>query len=417
MRGMGRAAAPYAAGATDTTGATGAAGAIGKGRMGGAGGARGASRACFETASDSSSGIDVPPIMANRFQTTRQLGRGSFGDVFLGLDLKHNVDVAIKIEVGSSEFPQLVIEEGAYRRLVECSNPGSSDDMVEQADGGSGDRGDGGDRGDRVGTGGSGGTRATRKGMPLGFPRIFAAGLQKPLEPRQTSCRYIVMDVLGASLEDLRVRQPKREDGTRGFDNLTLLMLADQMLQRLETVHDCGMLHRDLKPENFLMGYAGGFTEDVVHLVDFGLCKMWRKDGKHIGEGDAAGTVGTQRYMSINQHKQNVSSRRDDIECLCYVLAFLGVGRLPWQGLKGKTARAETLRLKQTLSGAEIAPGCPAVLPVMLDYVRSKEMGFTDRPPYAEFRKACHGAAEEEFGADAFDPRRFAWKRRDDDWR
>ena len=41
--------------------------------------------------------------------------------------------------------------------------------------------------------------------------------------------------------------------------------------------------------------------------------------------------VGTASYASINGHKGKELCKRDDLESLCYVLAYLSCGELPWQ--------------------------------------------------------------------------------------
>ena len=35
----------------------------------------------------------------------------------------------------------------------------------------------------------------------------------------------------------------------------TTVMLADQMVSRIEYIHSKNFLHRDIKPDNFLMGF------------------------------------------------------------------------------------------------------------------------------------------------------------------
>ena len=65
--------------------------------------------------------------------------------------------------------------------------------------------------------------------------------------------------MLGPSLEDLFNYMNRR------FSIKTTLMLADQMIARVEFIQRKNFLHRDIKPDNFLMGV--GKMGGTVYMV------------------------------------------------------------------------------------------------------------------------------------------------------
>ena len=73
------------------------------------------------------------------------------------------------------------------------------------------------------------------------------------------------MELLGSDIASLMDKQGGK------FSLKTVLMLAEQFLERVEYIHKKNYIHQDLKPHNFLMGT--GEKKAMVYLADFGLSK------------------------------------------------------------------------------------------------------------------------------------------------
>lgn len=158
---------------------------------------------------------------------------------------------------------------------------------------------------------------------------------------------YMIMELLGENISELRRRQP---DGK--FSLGSSLKLGMQMLKALEAIHDLGYIHRDVKPSNFAMGLSG-VKRHMCFLIDFGLARRYILSSGEVrpvsfsfplhfylrglcgtfatrGWGvecifdsvlprDSTGFRGTARYASINSHLSKVLL----LHCMAHVVMSL----------------------------------------------------------------------------------------------
>lgn len=269
-------------------------------------------------------------IVGLKYRLVRKIGSGSHGDIYLGINITNEKEVAVKLEHKSATHHQLLNEYRLYKLLQDG----------------------------------------------VGIPKI-------QYYCPETDYNVLVMDLLGPSLEDLF------NYCSRSFSVKTVLMLADQIISRVEYVHTKYIIHRGIKPENLLMGI--GRQCNKLFLVDFGRSKEYLENNRtrrHIEYREDKNPIGMPRYASINALSGIEQSRRDDMESLGYVLLYFLRGSLPWQGLKAVTEsqkHEKVHEMKLNTPVEHLCQGFPLEFAMYMKYCR--ELRFEETPDYMYLRQ------------------------------
>jgi serine/threonine protein kinase len=129
---------------------------------------------------------------------------------------------------------------------------------------------------------------------------------------------YMIIPLLGESLEIYK-------NNNNSISLETILQIGKKMLNLLEIIHSKGLVHRDIKPDNFLFG-----LDNKLHLIDFGFCKGYLIDNKHVSIKKTSSLIGSVNFASFYSHEHLELSRRDDLISLGYILYYLYYGNLVW---------------------------------------------------------------------------------------
>jgi serine/threonine protein kinase len=265
-------------------------------------------------------------IVERKYTILSKLGQGSFGTIYKGINNLTQCKVAIKIEYNLPDC--ILTHEAKIYKYLEGKE---------------------------------------------GIPRLLSFG-------KEGLFHYMIMDLFDESLEVMK----RKSNGKLSLN--TVLNIFYQALERLETIHTLGIVHRDIKPDNFIVDR----TTNKIYMIDFGLSRRFLDANEKIiplSSGQRYNITGSVRYSSIHVHSGTVGTRRDDLESLGYMIMYLWLGRLPWQGIQHETQsiRYEKIgRYKSTRSLVDLFPSAPMECIDYLNYCRT--LSFDEKPDYEYIR-------------------------------
>ena len=213
------------------------------------------------------------------------------------------------------------------------------------------------------------------------------------------------------------------------FSLMSSLILMEQMLGIIRSLHEKGIIHRNLNPNKFLFGKEQ--TSDILsskmikkeinvdphtqlYLIDYSSAKFYiqNENNKLHMKFDAQSKdfyFTNKNFCSIWAELKMEQSRRDDLYSLFYIMIYLFLGKLPWMSIKckSKTERREKVRnLKLCLSNFELCQKINLIISneVELFAFYLNGLTFDDEPNYAylnqlivEMQKKLIKSQNEEF--------------------
>jgi len=103
-------------------------------------------------------------------------------------------------------------------------------------------------------------------------------------------------------------------------------MIGIKLLEIIEKIHEAGYTYNDLKLDNILVGDNSQEEHSLheIRLVDFGFAARYMtKEGHHIPQDEVDVFRSNMIFATVNQFDFKVTSRRDDLQSLCYLLIYL----------------------------------------------------------------------------------------------
>lgn len=293
-------------------------------------------------------------VIAGTYKLTQVIHIGSSCALYVAKDLRNNTEYAAKVETMSTCTPLLNKEYRVYRAMH---------------------------------------SNARLIGIPV--IRYFH---------NQGSYTALIMDRFGSPLQAPSSRNP------RLLPLHQTLRVGMDVIRILARVHNSGFLHLNINPTNIVFDDTD--HPSTVRLVDFGFAEGFLScdTREHRRFEEDIHAVGTIRFASVCTHAQLTRSRIDDLESLVYVLIFVHLGALPWDGyineeVSRKDAHQPTLvpdvnfrnilfhdigMIKGNIRVEELCAGMPAEVAQYAQYVRDLEFG--TKPNYDYLVKLLEAA-------------------------
>lgn len=268
-------------------------------------------------------------LLFNKYLILKNLGKGSFGKIYLCKDITTNKLYAAKIEYKNISANLLENEYLIMRAL-------NNDDNI------------------------------------VNIPTVIKYGFNDIYN-------ILIMKLLGKSLEQIFEGVLKKQK----MSLRCICNLAIQMISILENIHNKNIIHRDIKPSNFLLN--NDINNNEIYLIDFGLSKKYREsnNSNHYILKKSKKLTGTARFASVNAMEGITQSRRDDLESLGYVLIYFLKGKLPWQNImiKNKEERYNKIKeIKKNIKYNELCKECPNEFMEYIKYIKSLQ--YEEEPNY-----------------------------------
>ncbi|KAI6206486.1 hypothetical protein M3Y94_00917000 [Aphelenchoides besseyi] len=202
----------------------------------------------------------------HKYLIKKQLGNGSYGDVYSVERTSDGLMLAVKIEwFNKVRKPRLMREYEIYHDIskLKRSNPTAVENLLWCFDHG---------------------------GVP-------------------NSCNFLFLPLLGSSLHDLLHKNSPTYK--------TAIQITIQTLCSVRNFHGVGRIHRDIKPANFAVGRES--EANIVFLIDFGMAVRYCKDPNKMPVSSHYEFIGTRNYAARTTHQKKPQTRRDDLESWFYV--------------------------------------------------------------------------------------------------
>ncbi|GFW98886.1 tau-tubulin kinase homolog Asator [Trichonephila clavipes] len=261
-------------------------------------------------------------VVKDKWQVINKIGQGAFGEVYKCKEFKSNRQVALKLV--SKER----IQSASHLLKLEVT-------VLKELQG------------------------------KHYFPKFVGFGKTERFD-------YLVMELLGPSLSELKRHQPERR-----FSLSTTLRLGYMMLKCIHSIHKAGYLHRDIKPSNFTIG-IGEDNRRRVYLLDFGLARQYvLENGEVRPPRYKVSFHGTPRYASLRVLQGKEAGRQDDLMSLFYTLSEFSFSDLPWKHIRDYREMAQA---KESFDHQILVKEFPDEFQDFYSHI--SELTFFDKPDY-----------------------------------